>query len=90
MLIINIIILNLFFYSEIAKLRSEKEEEELKHCTFQPNIHLRGSPKSVNETISKLYQDGVNKQKFKNSLEEKKQPEQITHDCTFSPKINSL
>jgi hypothetical protein len=71
-------------------MKIQQEEEELKHCTFQPNIE-KGSPEKVHETINKLYQDGVNKVKNKRSLEEIKEPIITDPDeLTFHPKVNPL
>jgi hypothetical protein len=35
--------IDLVIYSELAKKRQQKEEELMKKCTFQPNVHKRES-----------------------------------------------
>jgi hypothetical protein len=68
------------------------EEEELKDCTFQPNYGKTGTvvnAKSVNETINKLYQDGVSKNKLKIS-EDKKDIVISPSEFSFAPKVNAL
>lgn len=73
--------------SEIAKLKLQQEEEEMKHCTFQPNLGKRNH-ENVQDAIEKLYQHGVEKvRKIKNLKPiEEERPEQ----CTFKPVVNSL
>jgi hypothetical protein len=68
------------------------DEEEMRDCTFQPNYNKNSSvinPKSVNETINKLYQDGVSKSKLKIS-EDKKDIIILPSEFPFAPKVNSL
>lgn len=72
------------------KMKIDKEAEELKYCTFQPNVGRNTSPRNVKETIDKLYQDGVNKVKTKRNTENKEDEfEKESDDITFQPKINS-
>jgi hypothetical protein len=54
-------------------------------CTFQPNAEKKIKVK-IEETVNKLYQDGVNKHKLKNE-EKKEQP--ISDDFTFHPKVTT-
>ncbi len=55
-------------------------------CTFQPNADKKIKI-NVDETVNKLYQDGVNKQKTK---KEEKKDQPIPLDFTFHPKVNEL
>jgi hypothetical protein len=74
-------------FSDIAKMKNQKEEEELKYCTFQPNADKRNI-RNVDETVSKLYQDGVNKMKVKKTEERKESPKK--DDNSYNPKVNRL
>jgi len=52
--------------NEIAKIKIQQEEEEMKHCTFHPNIGKKKNTEiDIKETVQKLYIDGVTKQKNK-------------------------
>ena len=64
-----------------------KEEEELKNCTFHPNIHLGRSPKkNVDDTMKKLYLEGL--AKYKNKKDEEKKEVISKDDFSFKPTIN--
>ena len=74
----------------LEKLRKEKEEEEMKNCTFQPNALTRPvNKKEVKEKVEKLYTDGKItymkklKQKENNSKENEEK-------FTFMPEIHPL
>ncbi len=74
----------------LEKLRKEKEEEEMKNCTFQPNALTRPvNKKEVKEKVEKLYTDGKItymkklKQKENNSKENEEK-------YTFMPEIHPL
>jgi hypothetical protein len=65
----------------------EREQEEMKGCTFQPNLGKRNHD-NLKDSIDKLYQHGVEKVRKIRSL----QPieEEVTKDCTFKPTVNNL
>lgn len=65
------------------------ENEELKYCTFQPNVE-KGVSKNVDEAIEKLYTTGVSKFRARMRSEEKTSPTVDLGQCTFRPKINGL
>lgn len=69
-------------------MKIQQQDDELKYCTFQPNINKEKPNIDVNETIKKLYLDGVTKIKAKN--DEKKVEPENPMDCTFVPKVNKL
>ena len=62
----------------------------MKECTFQPNITTKKiNQKEAQEKINSLYMDGVHKLRTKNS-KEVKEPEALSMECTFHPKINEM
>ena len=62
----------------------------MKECTFQPNIDSKKvNPKEVHIKINSLYMDGVYKLRSKKTIEGK-EPEDLSLECTFHPKINDL
>jgi hypothetical protein len=62
----------------------------MKECTFQPNKDLKQvNPKEVRDTINNLYTDGVNKLRSRKTTAVK-EPEPISMECTFHPRINEL
>jgi len=77
-------------FSEIAKFKEEKEKEEMKECTFQPNLGFKKiNHKEARDNVNNLYMEGVQKLRSKNS-KEIKEPEALSMECTFRPKINEL
>jgi len=59
--------------NEIAKITIQQEEEEMKHCTFHPNIGKKKNTEiDIKETVQKLYIDGVTKQKTRLNEEKKR------------------
>ncbi len=75
-------------------MKIQLQEDELKYCTFQPNVDKKESnsnrPKNIKETINKLYQDGVTKCKSKKNDDNKIKDTINASDCTFVPKVNPL
>lgn len=75
-------------------MRNEKEEEEMKHCTFQPNFNVREDDvrdkHSLEETIDKLYLDGFKKQRAKKEEAKHAKKEIQDTECTFIPKVNRV
>ena len=65
----------------------EREIEEMRECTFQPQTHCQPQNKIHPATIHRLYQqhrvDQIEKEKKRRQLEEQEMSE-----CTFKPKIN--
>ncbi len=78
-----------------------QEEEDIKPCTFQPNLHARKyrgiyrfitligrSPEFKQETMKKLYEDAISR---KEKREKEEVPPEIQvferskEDCTFFP-----
>ncbi len=89
----------LCLFRGLNKLRMEKEEIEMKDCTFQPNQdqHDKKPIKHVNlkSLVDKLYKEGLEKIKEKRELilkieEENAEKELDPRILTFRPKINSL
>jgi len=82
--------------NEIAIRKMEQEKEEMKQCTFHPNIidkdkdKTQTSPTGTNikETINKLYIDGFTKQRARNA--ELKRIDGLSDECTFLPKVNKV
>jgi len=75
--------------NEIAKIKIQQEEDEMKHCTFHPNIDKKKNTEiNIKETVQKLYIDGVTKQKTK--LNEEKKEEILSEECCFNPKVNKF
>lgn len=77
----------------------EKEESEMKNCTFQPNSVQHGKKPTnhfnIKALVDKLYKEGLEKIKEKRELlkkieEEKAQKELDPIILTFKPKINPL
>jgi len=73
---------------------SSLQPEDMKHCTFQPNIS-KSSPKSTSTkraTFERLYKEAeVIHARRKEALEAVDQARrQIPEACTFSPKINGV
>jgi hypothetical protein len=72
------------------------QEEELKACTFQPNVDRKDpntSRPNVKETISRLYDEGLaqTKEKIKKADESKTKEVIIDpNEFTFAPKVNPL
>jgi hypothetical protein len=63
--------------------------EELKDCTFQPNISKRKTGLNTQNTFETLFQD-ASKRKRGRSEENVKTEEKPNTECTFSPKINNV
>ena len=72
----------------LLKQKEEKEKEELRYCTFQPNLGKRNHDVVDTDAIKKLYQHGVEKvRKSKNSQKESKDDFDL---CSFKPQINQF
>jgi hypothetical protein len=71
-------------FRENEKLRTIKEDEELKYCTFQPNQDIRLLNKDSKEISLRLFADAQTKQQTQ--LETQKVEEQFS----FKPTINHL
>lgn len=75
------------------KLRMLKEEEEMKNCTFQPNMDQANKlPKNLNlnALVDKLYKEGLSHLKEKKELIKKHEEEKINNEIdpkaiTFKP-----
>ena len=77
----------------IEKLRKQKEEEEMKQCTFQPNASTRPvNKKEIKAKVEKLYTDGKISymKKLKKKEKELNENKEIEEKCTFTPEIHSL
>ena len=77
----------------IEKLRKQKEEEEMKQCTFQPNASTRPvNKKEIKAKVEKLYTDGKisYKKKLKKKEKELNENKEIEEKCTFMPEIHPL
>jgi len=75
--------------NEIAKIKIQQQEDEMKHCTFHPNSDKKKSTEiNIKETVQKLYIDGVTKQKAK--MNEEKKEEALSEECCFNPKVNKF
>ena len=75
----------------IEKLRKQKEEEEMKQCTFQPNASTRPvNKKEIKAKVEKLYTDGKisYKKKLKKKEKELNENKEIEEKCTFMPEIH--
>lgn len=77
---------------ELISLRTQKENEDMKECTFQPNAHIKKVSKDISANIEKLYTDGkVTYQKKLQSEDYKKTIEnRELEQCTFRPDIHSM
>lgn len=74
--------------NDLIKQREEKEAEQLKHCTFQPNLGKRNHDVVDQDAILKLYKHGVEKvRKAKNSQTELKDD---FENCSFKPSVNKF
>ena len=78
--------------NQLEKLRKQKEEEEMKTCTFQPNASTRPvNKKDVKAKVEKLYADGKVAYMKKLKQKEKDNSEsQLEEKYTFMPEIHPL
>lgn len=77
---------------ELMSLRTIKEKEDMKECTFQPNAHTKKISSDISANIEKLYTDGkVTYQKKLQSEDYKKTIEnRELEQCTFKPDIHAM
>ena len=78
---------------ELANLKAQKEKEEFKECTFQPNATTKPvNPKDVPANIEKLYTDGKITYMKKLRKEDRNPDEKKVLDsqCTFKPEIHPV
>ena len=73
--------------------RKEQAREELRECSFQPNVHKReGWRKEMGVRHELLYSDGKRKQKRKSKARDRTRDsieyEQQKEEMTFKPKTN--
>ena len=82
----------------MLKLRQEKEIDELKECTFQPNKENKEKKNktkkfNLDEVIDKLYKDGLKKINEKKSEIKKREEQEKTKECvelTEKPVLSHL
>lgn len=73
----------------MIKKRQEKETDELKECTFQPNKSKKNKTKNFNmdEVIDKLYKDGLNKiNEKKSEIKKREEQEKIKENQKINEK----
>ena len=78
---------------ERANLRAQKEQDEFKECTFQPNAATKPvNPKDVPANIEKLYTDGkiTYMKKLRKEDRNPNETKELEMNCTFRPEIHKM
>jgi hypothetical protein len=78
----------------MIKKKAQREEEEMKKYTFQPNLNTKKykgkAPKLKKENISKLFEDAAARDEKRKQITvpvEIKEFEKVKSECCFTPKI---